>query len=75
MQEKKKSLGRGLEALLGAPEPAQRTLKPDEAIHQLAIEKIMTKHSKKEQSKSKLDSCTKEELEEFTKLNNDYKNI
>jgi len=40
MQEKKKSLGRGLEALLGASEPAQRTLKPDEAIHQLAIEKI-----------------------------------
>ena len=40
MQEKKKSLGRGLEALLGASEPAQRTLKPDEAIHQLAVEKI-----------------------------------
>ena len=40
MQEKKKSLGRGLEALLGASEPARRTLKPDEAIHQLAIEKI-----------------------------------
>ena len=40
MQEKKKSLGRGLEALLGASEPAQRTLKPDEAIHQLSIEKI-----------------------------------
>ena len=33
----------------------------------------MTKHSKKEQSKSKLDSCTKEELEEFTKLNHNYK--
>ena len=40
MQEKKKSLGRGLEALLGASEPAQRTLKPDEAIHQLSVEKI-----------------------------------
>ncbi len=40
MQEKKKSLGRGLEALLGASEPAQRTIKPDEAIHQLAVEKI-----------------------------------
>ena len=40
MQEKKKSLGRGLEVLLGASEPAQRTIKPDEAIHQLAIEKI-----------------------------------
>ena len=40
MQEKKKSLGRGLEALLGASEPAQRAIKPDEAIHQLAVEKI-----------------------------------
>jgi len=40
MQEKKKSLGRGLEALLGASEPAQQTIKPDEAIHQLSIEKI-----------------------------------
>ncbi len=40
MDEKKKSLGRGLEALLGASEPAQQTFKPDEAIHQLSIEKI-----------------------------------
>ena len=40
---------------------------------QLAIEKIMTKHSKKEQHESNLDICTKEELEEFTKLNQDYK--
>ena len=40
MDEKKKSLGRGLEALLGASEPAQQTIKPDEAIHQLSIEKI-----------------------------------
>ena len=40
MQEKKKSLGRGLEALLGASEPAQQTIQPDEAIHQLAVEKI-----------------------------------
>ena len=40
MQEKKKSLGRGLEALLGASEPAQKTIKPNEAIHQLAVEKI-----------------------------------
>ena len=40
MQEKKKSLGRGLEALLGASEPAQQTIKPNEAIHQLAVEKI-----------------------------------
>ena len=40
---------------------------------QLAIEKIMTIHSKKEQIGSKLNSCTKEELNEFIKLNNDYK--
>ncbi len=40
MDEKKKSLGRGLEALLGASEPAQQTIKPDEAIHQLSVEKI-----------------------------------
>ena len=40
MQEKKKSLGRGLEALLGASEPAQQTIKSDESIHQLAVEKI-----------------------------------
>ena len=36
---------------------------------QLAIEKIMTEHSKKEQAQSKLDTCTKEELEEFIQLN------
>ena len=40
---------------------------------QLAIEKIMTEYSKKEQTQSKLDTCTKEELEELTKLNHDYK--
>ena len=40
MDEKKKSLGRGLEALLGASEPAQQTIKADESIHQLSIEKI-----------------------------------
>ena len=40
---------------------------------QLAIEKIMTKNSKKEQAQSKLNTCTKEELEEFVQLNHDYK--
>jgi ParB family chromosome partitioning protein len=40
MDEKKKSLGRGLEALLGASEPAQQTIKAEEAIHQLSVEKI-----------------------------------
>ena len=33
----------------------------------------MTKYSKKEQHESNLDNCTKEELEEFTRLNEDYK--
>jgi len=39
---------------------------------QLAIEKFMTNHSQKEQSQSKLDNCTKEELQEFIQLNHDY---
>ena len=39
---------------------------------QLAIEKFMTNHSQKEQSQSKLDKCTKEELQEFIQLNHDY---
>ena len=40
---------------------------------ELAIEKIMTQDSKKEQSNAQLNNCTKEELAEFVKLNNDYK--
>ena len=36
----------------------------------LAIEKIMTIDSKKEQSDAQLNQCTKEEFEEFMKLNN-----
>ena len=44
---------------------------------QLAIEKIrdgnLTEHSMEEQLDSSLDICTKEEVEEFIKLNNDYK--
>ena len=39
----------------------------------LAIEKIMTTDSKKEQSGAQLNQCTKEEFEEFVKLNKDYK--
>ena len=39
----------------------------------LAIEKIMTIDSKKEQSDAQLNQCTKEEFEEFMKLNKDYK--
>ena len=40
----------------------------------LAIEKVMTKDSKKEQSKAQLNKCSKEEIIEFSKLNKDYKN-
>ena len=38
----------------------------------LAIEKKLTNFSSKEQTGAKLDTCTKEELEEFEKLNLDY---
>jgi len=38
----------------------------------LAIEKKLTSFSSKEQSGAKLDECSKEELEEFDKLNFDY---
>ena len=40
---------------------------------ELAVEKIMTIDSKKEQNNADLNQCTKEELEEFVKLNKDYK--
>ena len=40
---------------------------------ELAVEKIMTIDSKKEQNNAELNQCTKEELEEFVKLNKDYK--
>jgi len=40
---------------------------------ELVVEKIMTNDSKKEQNNAELDQCTKEELEEFVKLNRDYK--
>ena len=38
----------------------------------LAIEKKLTAFSLKEQSRAKLDQCSKEELEEFDRLNFDY---
>ena len=38
----------------------------------LAIEKKLTSFSSKEQADAKLNSCTKEELMEFEKLNLDY---
>ena len=40
---------------------------------ELAVQKIMTIDSKKEQNNAELNQCTKEELEEFVKLNKDYK--
>tara|TARA_B100000965_G_scaffold16139_1_gene12153 strand:- start:876 stop:1382 length:507 start_codon:yes stop_codon:yes gene_type:complete len=41
---------------------------------ELAVEKIMTKDSQKEQMNAQLDQCSNEELLEFLKLNKDYKN-
>ena len=40
---------------------------------QLAIEKRLTSFSSKEQTGAKLNDCSKEEFEEFEKLNADYK--
>jgi OHCU decarboxylase len=40
---------------------------------QLAIEKRLTSFSSKEQTGAKLNECSKEEFEEFEKLNADYK--
>ena len=40
---------------------------------ELALEKIMTVDSKKEQNNAQLDQCTKDEFEEFIKLNKEYK--
>ena len=39
----------------------------------LAVEKVLTEDSKKEQNSSRLDQCSKEEFEEFKKLNIEYK--
>ena len=38
----------------------------------LVVEKNLTEHSNQEQSRSNLKSCTKEEFDEFIKLNNEY---
>ena len=40
---------------------------------ELVVEKIMTMDSEKEQNNAELNQCTKKELEEFVKLNRDYK--
>ena len=40
---------------------------------QLAVEKRLTSFSSKEQTGAKLNKCSKEEFEEFEKLNADYK--
>ena len=39
----------------------------------LAVEKNLTEHSSKEQSKANLKNCTKEEFDEFKNLNKEYK--
>ena len=39
----------------------------------LAVKKMMTNDSKKEQNSAQLNQCTNEELKEFIKLNNYYK--
>ena len=41
---------------------------------ELAIEKTLSNFSLKEQTEARLNSCTEEELHEFKRLNNDYKN-
>ena len=38
----------------------------------LAVEKKLTEHSNQEQSRANLKNCTKEEFDEFTKLNSEY---
>ena len=38
----------------------------------LAVEKNLTEHSNQEQSRANLKSCTQQEFDEFTKLNNEY---
>ena len=40
---------------------------------ELAIEKTLSNFSLKEQTEARLNSCTEEELNEFKRLNNDYK--
>ena len=54
-------------------EQKENHLKILNAHPELAIEKIMTTDSKKEQNNAQLNQCTKEELEEFIKLNKEYK--
>ena len=39
----------------------------------LAVERVLTEDSKKEQNSSGLDQCSREEFEEFKKLNIEYK--
>ena len=38
----------------------------------LAVEKKLSEHSNQEQSRANLKNCTKEEFDEFTKLNSEY---
>tara|TARA_Y100000780_G_scaffold195208_1_gene184697 strand:- start:16 stop:507 length:492 start_codon:yes stop_codon:yes gene_type:complete len=54
-------------------EQKENHLKILNAHPELAVENIMTTDSIKEQNNAQLDQCTKEELEEFIKLNKEYK--
>ena len=48
------------------------TLNVLRAHPKLAVEKNLTEHSSKEQSRANLKNCTQEEFEEFEKLNDEY---
>ena len=54
-------------------EQKENHLKILNAHPELAVENIMTTDSIKEQNNAQLNQCTKEELEEFIKLNKEYK--
>ena len=54
-------------------EQKENHLKILNAHSELAVENIMTTDSIKEQNNAQLNQCTKEELEEFIKLNKEYK--
>ncbi len=54
-------------------EQKENHLKILNAHPELAVEKIMTTDSKKEQNNAQLNQCSKKEFEEFIKLNKEYK--
>ncbi len=52
--------------------PKNETLNILRSHPKLAVEKNLTEHSNKEQSRANLKNCTQEEFEEFEKLNDEY---